>query len=245
MVTSNQATALLGRVLVDAAGDKVGTVTEVFIDDQTGHPSWIAVRTGWFGSNDSFVPLNLVDTAEPILRTSCDKATITGAPRHDADQPLSRPDEDTLYSYYGLIGPDTAGPRTAGPGPGVKHAHSGQTPEPDRSGTRSGPERPVSAPGGGTQVDRPRLRKHVVTQRQTVTVPVSHEVARIERIPITDADRDTVQPGNFTEEEYAVVLHAERPVLTTEVVAVERVRLTDDPEIPQETASEVPRKSDL
>ena len=80
MVTPHEVTALLDRVLVDAAGEKVGTVTEVYLDDQTGDPSWITVRTGWFGTKESFVPLDQVNTVEPVLRTSYDTATIKGAP---------------------------------------------------------------------------------------------------------------------------------------------------------------------
>lgn len=71
-----------------------------------------------------------------------------------------------------------------------------------------------------------RLRKYVVTEQRTVTVPVSHEEVRIERIPITNAARHHASPGaKLTAEEYAVVLHAERPVVTTESVPEERVRL--------------------
>ena len=207
MVTPHNASALLDRTLVDAAGDKIGTVTEVYLDDQTGEPSWLTVRTGWFGTNESFVPLDQVNTVEPVLRTSYDKAIIKGAPRCDAGRPLSRPEEEALYSYYGLSGPVNVDPSSS-----------------DEQGTG---DMAAGHPGSARAADsdRPRLRKHVVTERQTVTVPVSHQVAKIERIPITE----TVEPGNFGEQEYAVVLHAERPVITTEVVAVERVRITDNP----------------
>ena len=60
----------------------------------------------------------------------------------------------------------------------------------------------------------------MVTERQSVFVPLTHQVVRIERIPIAEAGRGTV-PGIFAVHEYAVVLHAERPVVTTELVAVE------------------------
>ena len=76
------------------------------------------------------------------------------------------------------------------------------------------------------EVGRARLRKHVVTEQQTVTVPVSHEEVRIEREPITDANRGDATDGPaISEEEHAVVLHAERPVVEKETVAVERVRM--------------------
>jgi uncharacterized protein (TIGR02271 family) len=76
------------------------------------------------------------------------------------------------------------------------------------------------------QVGRARLRKYVVTERQQVDVPVEREQVRLEREPITDANRDAAYDGaDITESEHEVTLHAERPVVDTETVPVERVRL--------------------
>ncbi|WP_147692968.1 YsnF/AvaK domain-containing protein, partial [Vogesella mureinivorans] len=76
------------------------------------------------------------------------------------------------------------------------------------------------------EIGRARLRKHIVTEHQSVQVPVSREEVRVEREPITDANRGDAYDGPaLSEEEHEVVLHAERPVVDTEVEAVERVRL--------------------
>ena len=76
------------------------------------------------------------------------------------------------------------------------------------------------------EAGRARLRKYVVTEQQSVQVPVSREEVRVEREPITDANRDqALTGGQITEEEHEVVLHADRPVVETEAVPVERVRL--------------------
>jgi len=232
MFTANEAPELLDRVLLDAAGDKVGTVTEVYLDDQTGAPSWLTVRTGWFGSTESFVPLDRVDrVGTDLLRTPYDKTIIKNAPRHDTGQPLSESDEDELYSYYGLNDlSDTGrveGNRITADSQDQQPANSERPAVPDTG------ESPVTAPADGRPAGRPRLRKYVVTEQETVTVALSHQEARIERIPIPEADRDLTEPGTFTEEERAVVLHAERPVVTTEVVPVERARLVTDPGHPQ------------
>ena len=81
----------------------------------------------------------------------------------------------------------------------------------------------------GTQpreAGRARLRKYVVTEQVTQTVPVSHEEVRIEREPITDANVGAATSGPaISEEEHEVVLHEERPVVDKETVPVERVRL--------------------
>ena len=66
----------------------------------------------------------------------------------------------------------------------------------------------------------------MVTEQQQVSVPVSREEVRLEREPITDANRGAALDGPaISEEEHEVTLHAERPVVDTEAVPVERVRL--------------------
>jgi len=71
-----------------------------------------------------------------------------------------------------------------------------------------------------------RLRKHIVTEMQTVTVPVTKESVRVEREPITEANVDQAMDGpDLSEEEHEVVLTEERPVVTKETVPVERVRV--------------------
>ena len=81
----------------------------------------------------------------------------------------------------------------------------------------------------GTQTHetgRARLRKRVVTETEQATVPVSHEEVRVEREPITDANRGDAYDGPaISEEEHEVTLRAERPVVDTEAVAVERIRM--------------------
>ena len=83
---------------------------------------------------------------------------------------------------------------------------------------------------------RARLRKYVVTDTQQVTVPVSHEEVRLEREPVTDANRDAAFSGpDLTESEHEVVLNEERPVVQKETVPVERVRLAKEQVTGEET----------
>ena len=57
-------------------------------------------------------------------------------------------------------------------------------------------------------------------------MPVTREEVRLEREPITDGNVDQALDGPaISEEEHEVTLHAERPVVDTEAVPVERVRL--------------------
>jgi sporulation protein YlmC with PRC-barrel domain len=49
--------AWIGHQIIDTAGDKVGKVSQVYFDEQSGQPEWLAVNTGMFSSKASFVPL--------------------------------------------------------------------------------------------------------------------------------------------------------------------------------------------
>ena len=83
---------------------------------------------------------------------------------------------------------------------------------------------------------RARLVKYVVTEDVQLTVPIRREEIRVEQVPL-DAD-DAVAAGESLDVPGAepgapatgglpdeIILHTERPVVTVEVVPVERVRL--------------------
>ena len=48
----------IGRDAYDADGDKIGEITDIYYDDETGRPEWVAVKTGLFGTKHSFVPIH-------------------------------------------------------------------------------------------------------------------------------------------------------------------------------------------
>ena len=96
------------------------------------------------------------------------------------------------------------------------------------------------------EVGKARLRKYVVTENVTRTVPVQHEEVRLEREPITDANRGEAHSGpDISEAEHEVTLHAEKPVVDKETVPVERVRLDKDTVTDQETVSADVRKEEV
>ena len=93
------------------------------------------------------------------------------------------------------------------------------------------------------EAGRARLRKYVVTENVSTTVPVSHEEVRVEREPITGANRDTALSGEpISEEEHEVTLRAERPVVAKEAVPVERARLTTETVTEDAAVNETVRK---
>jgi uncharacterized protein (TIGR02271 family) len=266
VITEQDISTIIGSNAVDNDGDKLGKVGQVYLDDQTGRPEWATVSTGLFGTSETFVPLADATVSGGTLRVPYEKAKVKDAPRVDADQGhLSPAEEDELYRYYG-IGVATSGTETAGYTDTTagytdtttgtaglaetdtnRHGtvgHDTSGPTTDSAMTRSEEQLRV----GTQQVEagRARLRKYVVTENVTTTVPVSHEEVRIEREPITDANvGDALDGPAISEEEHEVVLHAERPVVAKEAVPVERVRLDTETVTEQETVSDSVRKEQI
>ncbi|HZB51048.1 MAG TPA: PRC and DUF2382 domain-containing protein [Mycobacteriales bacterium] len=245
MFDQNAVTTLSGATVRDPAGDKIGKVAQVYLDDQSGQPEWVTVRTGLFGAKESFVPLAAarLDGADLVVDASKDK--VSGAPQVDEDGHISEQEEAEIYRYYGIgeAGTTTSyDTTTAGTGrarDAVGRDTSGPTT--DDAMTRS--EERLSAGTERVEAGRARLRKYVVTDTEQVQVPVSREEVRLEREPITDANRDAAYAGPaISEEEHEVTLHAERPVVDTEAVPVERVRLDKETVTGTETVSGEVRK---
>ena len=90
---------------------------------------------------------------------------------------------------------------------------------------------------------RVRLKKYVVEDEVTETVPVRREEVRVEREPITDANRgDALDGPAISEEEHEVVLHEEEVVVEKRAVPKERIRLEKDVETDERTVSETVRQ---
>ena len=249
-MTSNDVATLTGATVRDTSGDKIGTVSQVYLDDQTGQPQWVTVKTGLFGTKESFVPLAASRLDGDVLVVDASKDQVSGAPRVEQDGHISEQEEAEIYRYYGLAGSgsDTSGTYRTGTDTGRDDAyaagHDTSGPNTDDAMTRS--EEHLTAGTEQVEAGRARLRKYVVTETQQVSVPVSHEEVRLEREPITDANRDAAYSGgDITEEEHEITLHAERPVVSTQTEAVERVRLGKETVTGTETVSGEVRKEQV
>jgi hypothetical protein len=84
---------------VDKDDHKIGTITDVYIDDATGMPEWLAVTTGWFGTRISFVPLAGANELGGSLQVAYTKAQVKDSPTVDDDGELSEADEASLYTH--------------------------------------------------------------------------------------------------------------------------------------------------
>src|SRR5215218_4977698 len=177
MTMSTESVAQLrGAEVIDASGDKVGTVEEIYLDQESGQPEWALVKTGLFGSKSTFVPLSGAQPEDDTLRVRYEKAQIKDAPKIDADQQLSQSEERELYQHYGLgysgSGQDVDATSQRDP---VGEDVSG--PETDNAMTRS--EEELRVDKTPRERGRVRLKKYVVTDEE-------HEVTLHEEVPVAD-----------------------------------------------------------
>lgn len=256
-MTTFDVNAILSSTAYGSDGDKIGKVEQVFLDDNSGEPTFLTVNTGLFGAKENFVPVKGARQDGDRVVLPYTKDVIKDAPKVDADQHLSPAEEEELYRYYELnyedgrtAGTDrdrtTAAAGTAGTAgvAGTAAADRGvadrDVADRDRAAVDQD-RRDVAATAGdeasvvrheerlnvGTQereAGHARLRKYVVTDHETVDVPVEREEVTVERTPINDTNA-RVDNGTIGEEEVDVTLHEERPVVQKEAVPVEEVGL--------------------
>ena len=248
MITIDQMHDALGQSVYGNDGDKIGRLGQVFVDDTTGQPEWITVETGLFGMRETFVPIAQAELTSDGVTVPFTKEQVKDAPNVGSDDSgLSVEDEQRLYGHYGIgagfdVSSGTASYGSDAPDLAVSRSYDAGETSSDDAMTRS--EEQLRVDTESVESGRARLRKYVVTEQQSVTVPVTREEVRLEREPITDANRDDAMDGaDITEAEHEVVLHEERPVVTTEAVPVERVRVatetvTEDQEVTGEVRKE-------
>jgi uncharacterized protein (TIGR02271 family) len=242
---------LIGRDIYGSDGGKIGTAVQVYTDDETGKPEWVTVRTGLFGTKESFVPLADASLSGDSITVPYDKAFVKDAPNIDEDGNLSQDQERELYAYYNRSDYDAS--TTAGTAAGGPAGDRDDTRGRNRKGRRGAgratddamtvSEERLNVGTEQREAGRARLRKYVVTENVTQTVPVQREEVRVEREPITEANRDAAMSGqDISEDEHEVVLQEERPVAQKETVPVERVRLDTETVTEQETVGDEVRK---
>jgi hypothetical protein len=134
----------LGRVMVDRDSNRIGEVTDIYLDNETGQPEWAVVRTGLFGMRSTFVPLANATEVGNELQVPHRRTQVKEAPNIEPDGQLSEAEEAELYRHYGLdydtVTQDNGSPPGQPDAPGINE-------QAEASATR-GPD-PASPPAGG------------------------------------------------------------------------------------------------
>ena len=211
-----------GAPVYDSAGDKIGSVEEIFYDVDSSRPEWIGIGTGFFGTKRVLVPVDGASLTDDGITVPYPKDHVQAGPDVDGDQ-LSRETETELHAFYGTTHVAGGASTTTGGGESV---------------TRSEEELQVGTEG--YEAGHVRLRKWVETEPIALDVQLQRETARVVREQI-DQPADA-SDGAFEEQQVEVQLRAERAVVEKEVVAKERVGLEKDVQTETQTVQDELRK---
>jgi hypothetical protein len=91
-----------GRVVLDRAGDKLGSVLDVFYDAENDEPGWVLLGAAGAGGRTRLVPVADAVEHGNELRVPYDRAFVEAAPGMEPGGRLWPQEEAELYAYYGL-----------------------------------------------------------------------------------------------------------------------------------------------
>lgn len=263
-MTTFDVNAILSSTAYGSDGDKIGKVEQVFLDDNSGEPTFLTVNTGLFGAKENFVPVKGARQDGDRVVLPYTKDVIKDAPKVDADQHLSPAEEEELYRYYELnynddrtAGTDrdrtTAAAGTAGVAGTAADRDVADRDVADRDRDAVDQDRRDVAATAGDEASvvrheerlnvgkervesgRMRIRKHVVHDTETVEVPVEREEIHVERVPLDE--KVAADDAKLSEGTQDIVTHEERPVVNKETVGVEKIKIGKEAVQDTETVS--------
>ena len=213
---------LAGLEVVDRRGERIGRVRQVYPDG--GALGWVGVRGNLFGTEEALVPLDGAVLDDDVIAAAVDRSRFASAPRRRPDAVLADAERARLRVFWsGSAETEVLEPAATEPEEPEAQA---EEPDEDEAGVMTASAERLRIETERVPRSRVRLRKVVVTEQRTVTVPVRREEYRLVREPIVDAA--AVAGATLGTEEQEVVLYEERVVVSTEVVPVERIRLVKE-----------------
>jgi hypothetical protein len=163
-----------GHTVRDRNGEELGTVTSLYLDSDSSRPAWAGVKRGRFLGRETIVPLAEASESEGEVRVPYDRELFDEAPDVEPEVELTEAQEQLLHEHYGRKWAPPAGQET------------------DRAMTRS--EEEVSFRKRVTaRAERVRLKKVLVEDEVTKTVPVRREEIRLETEPPPEGTIESVE----------------------------------------------------
>lgn len=273
MTNANTIENLKRSTVFSQDGEKIGKVGVVYVDADTSEPTFVTVNTGLFGTNESFIPVNQAQYNGDDITVPFSKEFVKDAPNIAEDGELSPEEEQRIYDYYnghsGITNErrenhaGVAGAGTAAGVAGDRHAHhtdrhaaagvdqNRREAHAGRDGDVVAHEERLNVSNTATarETGRVRLRKVVTTDTETVEVPVRREEIHVEREKIdpNSAEARTNAGYDFKEgaEDVTVTAYEERPNVTVDTVATERVNVSKDVHTDTERVQGEVRKEEI
>lgn len=102
MITTEAIANMIGADALDMQDDRIGEINQVYVDEQTDHPTWASVRLGLLSGAEVLVPLEDAKWDERSLHVAVERRVAREAPRKEMDEPLTLEEQDRLYTHYGI-----------------------------------------------------------------------------------------------------------------------------------------------
>jgi hypothetical protein len=77
--------------MVDRDGNRLGEITDIYLDRETERPEWAVVRTGLFGLRSSFVPLAEASQVNDQIQVPHERGLVKDAPTSRPTASCQRP----------------------------------------------------------------------------------------------------------------------------------------------------------
>jgi hypothetical protein len=182
-----------GRTVLDRKGETIGKLGDLYLDEATDRPEYAGVRTGLFGRHESIVPLAEIQERDGDLVLPYDAELVRDAPNLEPDASLDEGEQERLARHYTGDAP-SRGAVAAGES---EPAEPDEPDEPDDDDDHVEMVRSEEEVTTGTTPMRPaervRLRKVLVTDEVTKTVPVRREEIRLETDPPPEGTIERVE----------------------------------------------------
>lgn len=98
----DEARGWAGYGVDDSGGASVGQVHGLFVDAQSGDPTWLIVKQGRLGKTLVVVPLRDCAAGADRVWVAHDGRTIRSSPVVDPTRPLLREHELTICAHFGI-----------------------------------------------------------------------------------------------------------------------------------------------
>jgi hypothetical protein len=176
------AMAWRGRTVRDQDGTELGKLSELYLDSQTSRPAWAGIKRGRLRTSETIVPLTGASEVDDDLVLPFGRDRFDDAPDIDPDVELTEEQERALHDHYGH--------EWAQPAPAGGTAPAGVADDDDAM-IRS--EEEVSVGKVVRPAERVRLKKVIVEDEVTETVPVRKEKIQLETDPPPEGRIESVE----------------------------------------------------
>ncbi|MGH7666431.1 MAG: PRC-barrel domain-containing protein [Candidatus Dormibacteria bacterium] len=91
-----------GEDVVDAGGDKIGTLEEIYYDEETDQPLFLGVKVGLLNQHLTLVPYSGISVGKDYLLTDRAKSLVKSAPTLALGAELPQDEEAKIFEHYHL-----------------------------------------------------------------------------------------------------------------------------------------------